>query len=153
MYFVVVTLLTVVAPIVSIAIEDIARPHADLQHLLGRWFVFWAIGVRLLLAGISQATRPAYTASGILGISDPKSEKVVAELGYANISMGVIGLLSVLRPTWIAPAALAGGLFLGLAGVKHALTTDRSAKENLAMATDLFVAAMLAIYFVSLALA
>jgi hypothetical protein len=41
---------------------------------------------------------------------------------------------------WTAPAEPAGGLFLGLAGVKRAMNSGRNAKENLAMMTDLFVA-------------
>jgi hypothetical protein len=51
---------------------------------------------------------------------------------------------------WTAPAGLAGCLFLGLAGVKHAVNSPRNAKEHLAMATDLFVAGVVGIYLASL---
>jgi hypothetical protein len=51
---------------------------------------------------------------------------------------------------WTAPAGLAGCLFLGLAGVKHAVKSPRNAKEHLAMATDLFVAGVVGTYLASL---
>jgi hypothetical protein len=37
----------------------------DLWLLLGRWFVFWAVGVRLLTAGIRQIAQPRFTAETI----------------------------------------------------------------------------------------
>ncbi|QRM54070.1 DUF6790 family protein [Sinorhizobium sp. BG8] len=151
MYYAIVILLTVALPILSIAIEYFMVPGTDVILLLGKWFVFWGVGVRLALAGFKQATSPSFTASGILGIKDPAAEKVVSELGYANLSMGLIGVLSLLWANWVPPAGLAGGLFLGLAGFKHAMNTGRNAKENLAMPTDFFVSAMIAIYLLALA--
>jgi hypothetical protein len=59
-------------------------------------------------------------------------------------------VLSLLSQAWLAPAGLAGGLFLGLAGIKHAMNTERNAKENVAMMTDLLVACVVAVYFSSL---
>lgn len=150
MYYLIVILTTVILPIASIAIEYSARPDTNLILLLGKWFVFWGVGVRLFLAGLSQAARPSFTASGILGINDPTAEKVVAELGYANIAMGLIGVLSPFSPGWTTSAGLAGGLFLGLAGFKHMTNSERNTKENVAMATDLFVFAMVAVHLVSL---
>lgn len=151
MYFVTVLLTTVVFPIASIATELLFRPEAGLIASAGKWFVFWGIGIRLLLAGISQALRPSFTATNIFRIKDALAEKIVSELGYANVSMGLAGMLSLLWPAWIAPAGLTGGLFLGLAGIKHAMNAERSTKENVAMATDLLVACIVAVYLGSLA--
>ena len=50
-----------------------------------------------------QATRPSFTASTILGVQDPDAGKIVVELGYANIAMGLIGALSLLISAWIPP--------------------------------------------------
>jgi hypothetical protein len=47
---------------------------------------------------------------------------------------------------------LAGGLFPGLAGIKHVMNTERSAKENVAMTTDLLVTCVVAVYLGSLAI-
>jgi hypothetical protein len=77
---------------------------------------------------------------GDFGIVDPAAEKLVREPGYANVAMGIGGVLSLMLPEWIALAGLTGGLFLGLAGIKHAMNSRRNAKENVAMTTDLCVA-------------
>jgi hypothetical protein len=146
MYYVFVILTTVALPSASIAIEHLAQPQADLVTLLGKWFVFWGVGIRLLAAGATQVLRPSFTASSILGTGDAGAETVVAELGYANIAMGLTGALSMLWPEWTIPAGLAGGLFLGVAGIKHAMNSQRNAKGNVAMVTDLLVSAMVAIY-------
>jgi hypothetical protein len=151
LYFIVVLLTTVALPIASIAIELLVRPEFGLIASAGKWFVFWGVGIRLLMAGTSQVLRPSFTASSIFRIKDPAAEKIVAELGYANISMGLAGALSLLSQAWIVPAGLAGALFLGLAGIKHAMNSERSAKENVAMTTDLSVACVVAICLGSLA--
>jgi hypothetical protein len=152
MYFVTVLLTTVGLPIASIAVDLLTRAGADLLATAGKWFVFWGVGIRLFIAGISQAVRPSFTASSIFRIKDIAAAKIVSELGYANVSMGLAGVLSLLWPTWVAPAGLAGSLFLGLAGIKHAMNTERSAKENVAMMTDLLVACVVAVYLGSLAI-
>ena len=45
------------------------RAWRSLDHylcLVGRWFVFWAVGVRLSLAGLRQFLQPAFTARQII---------------------------------------------------------------------------------------
>ena len=48
-----------VLPIVSILIEFFV-PHSshDLLFRIGKWFVFWSIGIRLMLAGVRQIANP-----------------------------------------------------------------------------------------------
>ena len=117
MYVVTAWGLLFVLPILSIVAEVIIRgPSAFGSELIGKWFVCWAVGVRLLVAGIVQALRPQYTANKILGIAGDESLVVVRELGFANTSLGVIGLGSMLAPGWALPAAVGGALFYGLAG-------------------------------------
>jgi hypothetical protein len=151
MYYLIAIGTTVVLPLVSIVVEYISRPELGIIFLMGKWFVFWGIGVRLLFAGLMQATRPSFTASTILGVKDPDAGKIVVELGYANIAMGLLGVLSlIISSAWIVPAGLAGGLFLGMAGLKHVTNAQRNTKENVALATDLIVFVMVAIYLISL---
>jgi uncharacterized protein DUF6790 len=150
-YFAIVLLTTIGLPIASIATELLVGPDSSLIVAAGKWFVFWGVGVRLFLAGISQAVRPSFTASNIFRIKDPAAEKIVSELGYANISIGFVGMLSLLSEEWVAAAGLTGGLVLGLAGIKHAMNAERSTKENVAMTTDLLVACVVAVYLGSLA--
>ena len=147
MYFVIVVGLMFVLPIVSIAVEclrplgegSVWLPGGDFLGLVGKWFVFWAVGVRLAIAALRQIVKPELTTRDILGISDPAAGKVARELGFANLSIGLIALLSLIWPDWVLPAAIAGGLFFGLAGAEHVRHTNRSPRENLAMVSDLAI--------------
>lgn len=106
--------------------------------------MFWAVGIRLLLAGVRQVLQPSFTAATIFRITDPAAEKLVTEIGFGNLSMGLIATLSLLIPGWLVPAGIAGGFYLGLAGLKHLMNAHRTREENIAMISDLFVALVVA---------
>jgi hypothetical protein len=111
--------------------------------ILLKWFVFWAVGVRLLLAGVRQIVQPRYTAEVILGIKNEESKLLVRELGFANTAIGCIAAGSLVSPAWLMPAAIAGSVFYGLAGVNHFLHKARNRNENVAMVSDVMVAVVL----------
>lgn len=146
MYLAVVVLLMGVFPIISILIESAFRGDAGLVFLIGKWFVFWAVGMRLLLAGVRQMANPAFTADTIFGIKDKAAQIIVRELGFANFAIGVLGGLSLLNHEWVVPTAIAGGLFYGLAGALHLRKGERNTNENIAMISDLFIFVVLALY-------
>jgi hypothetical protein len=120
--------------------------------LIGKWFVFWAVGFRLLIAGLKQITDPSYTAETIFRIADKSAQKVVMELGFGNVSVGTLAVLTIFNSAWITPAAIAGLLFFGLAGGKHVMNSERTQPENVALWSDLFIAVILAGYLVAIAL-
>jgi hypothetical protein len=144
MYLLMLIALLLLLPIGSVIAEALLHPHAaSVMTLVGKWFVFWAVGIRLLLAGIRQVIQPAFTASEIFGIEDGRSFAIVREVGFANLSMGLLGVCSLFRPEWIVPAAIVGGLYYGLAGLGHAFSARKSGKEYIAMLSDGFVFAVL----------
>ncbi len=149
MYIFIVLMLMFVLPIVSILVELVAF-HSTLAILLlvGKWFVFWAIGVRLFTAGVRQAINPQFTAEKILGIKGSQQFIIVQELGFANIAIGTLGIITILNGDWVLPAAIVGLLFLGLAGIRHAFTKERNFFENTAMLSNLIVAGILLIYII-----
>jgi len=149
MYFLITTALMLVLPALSIILDLCLGRHATpVMAVIGKWYVFWAAGVRLLLAGFRQMTKPQYTAETILGIKAPEAHVVVRELGFANFSLGVLGCISLFVGGWAIPAALASGIFYGLAGINHALRGHRNKHENMAMITDLLASAVLLIFCV-----
>jgi len=151
MYLAIVVLLMGVLPIASILFEwVVAHNGADPLSLIGKWFVFWAVGVRLILAGLRQIANPSFTADTIFGVKDKAALTIVQELGFANLSIGLIGLLSLIQSGWTVPAAIAGGLFYGLAGIKHLIRGDRNSTETIAMISDLFIFLVLAGYLAAL---
>jgi hypothetical protein len=144
-YYVIVACLMCVLPIVSIAVDATGFGAALGVPLVAKWFVFWTVGVRLLLAGLRQVLQPAYTAKVILGLRGDESLLVVRELGLANLAIGSVGAASLVVPQWRLAGALAGGVFYTLAGVNHARQTHRNRLENVAMVSDLAVGILLLI--------
>jgi hypothetical protein len=127
------------------------RPRAIvwLLTVIGKWFVFWAVGVRLFLAGLRQSITPQFTAERIFGMKSKEPLVIVRELGFANLSIGVLGLSTIFRGSWIMPAAIAGGLFYCFAGIGHLMTKNRNRLENSAMFSDLFAFLVLLICFIA----
>lgn len=144
-YVIGVLLQTVVLPIVSGTIELVTIGGNPVE-VYGRWWVFWGVGTRLLVAGLVQLLRPETTAA-ILGTEQPGvSELLVArELSTANLGMGLAGLLA-LHPDWAAPAGAAGGVFLLIAGLMHITKKGKNAQETLATWTDLLVGTVTLIF-------
>ena len=135
--------LLLILPVLSAAVEVMLQ-HVPFSYLLlGRWLVFWAVGVRLLLAGFIQIVRPRYTADTMLSLDDPVSPFAIRELGFANTAIGIIGTGTLVAPDWSTPATLAGGVFYGLAGIHQVTRRRRNRTQNVAMVSDLIVAAAL----------
>jgi hypothetical protein len=140
--------LMVVLPLVSIVVELALRHGADILLLVGTWFTFWGIGVRLLIAGLNQVIRPGFTAQNIFKIDAPEALSIVSELGNANVAFGLIGILSLPFPGFLMPAAIAGGLFLALDAVVHLRRKERDVNENIALITDLVIPVTTILYLI-----
>ena len=150
MYIAIVVLLTVVLPL-ALAIVDRFVMHAPSGFLvlLAFWMAFWAGGVRLLMAGLRQTLRPELTTQQIFGIKGQEVLPVMREVGFANLAMGTLGVLSVLDRSLLVPAALVSGLYYGFAGLGHLFQGGLNLKRRVAMLTDLWVFAVLAVYLAS----
>lgn len=147
MYLVLILLLMIVLPVGSIVAEWATSPIAPpLMPLVGKWFVFWAAGVRLLAAGIKQFFQPEFTAHQIFKMKTDEALPVVRELGVANFAIGVLGVSSAWAPSFVLPVAVAGAIFYGVAGAQHVRQKDKSGNETLAMVTDLLAFLVLAAY-------
>lgn len=148
MYIAAVTLLMLVLPVAFILVDALAlHPATPLLDLIGKWFVFWAVGVRLFTAGLRQVLRPEATASGIFDIQDRAAWVLVRELGFSNVATGLLGMLTLFFPAWLLPAALVSGVFYASAGLIHVFQHTRNTEENIAMVSDLWIAVILAFYF------
>jgi hypothetical protein len=143
LYLISILLFMLILPVVSIAFEWGTLPA---WRLIGKWFVFWAVGVRLFIAGVRQVAKPEFTAKDIFHIDSRESLVIVRELGFANLSIGLAGILSLLKTGWTEIAAISGGLFFGLAGLLHVLKKRSSTNEVIAMISDLFIFLVIILY-------
>jgi hypothetical protein len=152
MYFASVLLLLFILPLASVVADAMRFGHSMTDmSLIGEWFVFWAVGVRLFLAGVRQVLQPSFTAVEIFEIHEPKALVIVRELGFANLSMGLLGLCSLWHKEWLIPAAIVGGSYYGLAGLGHVPQQRKNAKEYTAMISDGFAFLVLLAFVLSAA--
>jgi hypothetical protein len=150
MYLASIVLLMLVLPAAGVIVEALwFGSAADVMLLVGKWFVFWAVGVRLFIAGVRQVAQPQFTAESIFEIKDRAAFGIVRELGFANLSTGTLGLASLAVPAWVVPAAVVGGLFYGLAAAGHAFRGKRNFNEQTALISDIFAFVILAVFVVS----
>lgn len=148
MYVPMIVVLMFILPLASVLAQLLlgthAAPHAsDLMPAIAKWYVFWALGVRLFLAGLRQTLQPAYTARTILGLEGAECLVLVREVGFANLAMGSVAMASLYLPGWVIPAALAGGIYYSLAGINHIFRKPRGRLETVAMTSDLFAGCVL----------
>jgi hypothetical protein len=87
--------------------------------------------------------QPRYTARVILGLQSDEPLVLVRELGFANLGIGLVGIVSLEVASWRLAAALAGGIFYLLAGLNHVLQPKRNRLETTAMVSDLLAALVL----------
>jgi hypothetical protein len=149
MYLVSVILLLFVLPAASVLIDLVWVGGTDLLLLIGKWFVFWAVGVRLFIAGVRQVVQPQFTSEGIFEIKDRAAFVIVREVGFGNLSMGTLGLASLAKSGFLVPAAIVGGLYYGLAGAGHLLRRGRNFAGQTAMISDLMMFVVLAVFVAS----
>jgi len=149
MYVVIVIALMLALPLISIVAQIVLTDHGALHGasylaVVAKWYVFWAVGARLSLAGLRQIIQPRYTAETILGMKGAEALFFVRELGFANVAMGSVGLASQASPSWVTPVAMLGAIYYGLAGINHCFHKDRNKLQNLALVSDLCAAVVLA---------
>lgn len=148
MYIAAVSLFMFILPIVSVVIDAFALKNPlPLIVIIGKWFVFWAVGVRLFTAGVRQIAKPNLTTEGILGIKDKASWVLARELGFYNLAVGLSGVIALWAVTWRPAVAFVAGLFLLLAGLQH-VTKKRNFEENIAMYSDIIIALVLFVYLI-----
>jgi hypothetical protein len=149
MYVLIVIALMLALPLISIVAQILLTDHGALQSasnlvVVAKWYVFWAVGVRLSLAGLRQIIQPRYTAETLLGFKGSDALFFVRELGFANVAMGSVAIASLFAPSWVTPAAMLGAIYYGLAGIIHCFHKNRNKLENVALVSDLFAAVVLA---------
>lgn len=138
-YVISVSLLIFVLPILSYGVEQ-AFHHTPISYTgWAKWFLFYASGCRLLLAGIRQVSKPAFTAKVIFHMKGTESYPVIRELGFSNICTGLVAIAAFFIPAWRIVSAFSSGLYYGLAGVMHLVKTPASVNEKFALYTDLLV--------------
>lgn len=150
-YIIVVSILTFLLPAICVNIQiGVNNTISFSFELIGKWFVFSAVGLRLFLAGIKQTTNPAFTAKEIFHIDSTECYPILRELGFSNLCFGLIGILSLFFPQWRIVSAFGSGLYFGIAGIQHMIKKPAGINETFALVTDFFIFIFLFIYFIKI---
>jgi len=151
LYITSVSVLTFAFPVIASLVQVFLDTDRDFSFaLFGKWFIFSAVGLRLLLAGIKQTADPAFTAKGIFHITSAEVLPVIRELGFANICFGLIGIVSLFLPAWRIVSAFGSGLYYGIAGFQHLLKKPAGVNEKFALVTDILIFIFLLVYFIKM---
>ncbi|GAB2027496.1 DUF6790 family protein [Lactovum odontotermitis] len=131
-----------VVPATAIVAELLLKkplPIRMMSEIALKWMVFSGVGLRLGSAGLKQIKQPQFTAKEIFRVSDERAISLVKEVGFANVSFSSIALISLIIPSFRLPAAIAGGLYFGLAGLLHIQKVEASSAEKFAMVSDIYI--------------
>jgi len=146
-YIIVVSVLTFVLPVTGAWIQKKIKNSNFSFELVGTWFIFSAVGLRLFMAGCRQIFSPAFTAEEIFHIHSQEAYPIVRELGFANLCFGLIGIISLRMPYWRTVSAFGSGLYYGLAAIQHVIKGSVGINEIFALVTDILIFLFLLIYF------
>ena len=135
-----------ILPLLSVIYGHFIEKESIDRQLILKWFIFWAVGIRLFTAGIKQASDPSFTGTKIFKFTSRESYVVIRELGFANIALGVMGILSLINNDWRIIAAISSGLFFGLAALQHSTIKPGSKNEWIALFYDFGVFLMMLVY-------
>lgn len=94
MYFIFVAPFLFVLPAISVLAEALlSHGSIDLMLLIGKWFVFWGVGVRLFIAGVRQVAQPQFTAESIFQAKIAVLWRLFARLASPTFRWGRWGYL------------------------------------------------------------
>ncbi|HEY4195736.1 MAG TPA: hypothetical protein VGM63_09390 [Mucilaginibacter sp.] len=139
-------LFMLVCPVLSIVGEIIFKRTPIDPILIGKWVTFWAVGIRLFIKGLNQIIIPILSKLKNYSLKNEEKFAIIRELGFAKISLGAMGILSILNTGWHLLAAISGALFYGLAGIRHLFKKPESLNAFIATITDQLVFAMILLY-------
>lgn len=108
----------IIIPIICTLVEYKRSNKKELLiYFIAKWFVFWAIGFRATTAALMQILNPSYTAA-LLQVGE-ESKVVIQELGCAQLGIGILGMMSLLKNEFRKSACLSYGIFMVLVSILH----------------------------------
>lgn len=139
-YALIIICLTFILPILFTIIEWFTGSVWILSDTFYKWFVFFALGLRLFSAGLTQLFKPTYTLHTVFKINDIKSAALVQELGVHNALIGFALMSMIVMPGYRDILTSIGAAYFGIAGLLHATRKEKAFNQYVAMMADLVIA-------------
>jgi len=142
--------LVFVLPLLSAGVEHYIDHSLQTIQMIGKWFVFWTTGIYLFASGVRQASNPEFTGMSIFRLSSRESYVMMKQLGFANMALGAMGILSVINDQWRVIAAITGGLYFGLGSSLYLFSAPAGKNQLVTQLYYWMVSAGLLAYLVTL---
>ena len=114
-----------------------------------KWFIFWGLGIRLFFKGVKLASTPQFTGLSLSSFKNRESYLLLLELGFANMALGSMGILSVINDQWRLIAAIGGAIYFGLSDMLRVIKKPGGRHELVALIYNIVVLVGLAGYLIS----
>ncbi len=144
-----VLLLMFTFPALSLWIEFVTREVVLTPLLIGKWFIFWGMGIQLTLSGATQLLLPGGALRKRFGLTGRGSFPLVREYGILSLALGVVAITSLFREEYRPAAALAGALFFGLRSGCAVIGKPGTGAELILFLTDLVLFSLILLYLFS----
>lgn len=144
-------ILTIVLPFAAMCIEAVGSKGQLSVAVVAKWFLFFAVGIRFMLGGIRQAIGAKRKTGEIFYIEKKQCCPIVKELGFANLSLGVVAAISLVIPSWRVVSAFSSCLYYGAAAVSYFFMKRASANETFIMISNSCISLILLILLLEIA--
>lgn len=118
-HFMQAVIIMIIMPVICITIELARNKNTQKWTVITKWFLFWAVGIRSLSAGLMQIFNPRYTAEIIFNLKSSDFYIFIRELGAANAAIGLSAIISCKYINWRVPVSFISGLFFGILTIIH----------------------------------
>lgn len=108
----------VAVPLVGALIHFFIRKERTINRLMEvllLWFLGFGIGVGSIFSGLAQVLSPEMVAQSVGWPNTP----FLREVGFANISYGILGLISIKYRSFWTPTIIAYAVFMWGAAIGH----------------------------------
>jgi len=131
-----------ILPIFSVVINSIINYRKNVSEniyeLICKWFIFWSLGIRLIIAGLMQIFNPIYTNNLLqLNLND---FIIIRELGLANFSIGLLCIISFFKKPLQKYVCIYMVIFFMGASVLHIIRMKNiNFDESITLFTNIFL--------------
>ncbi len=149
LFYVIDFVLKLLFPLCSVVGEYMIAATAIDPGLIAKWFIFWGLGICLLVKGVVQLTIPRFAAFYSYHSINLKNREIVKQLGILNISIGALGVFSLFNEQAQQTAAFTAVIYFGLTTLWHFFRKADPAYEIISLVTDLllFSTSLLFLFF------
>ena len=136
--FVNILVLPIISIVINLIINNRKNNSENIFEIIGKWFIFWSLGVRLIIAGLMQIFNPIYT-NNLLQLS-LNDFIIIRELGLANFSIGLLCTISYFKKSLQKYVCIYMFIFFTGASILHIIRIENiNFDELISLITDIIL--------------